>query len=454
MNRFQSITAAALSLLLLTSVTGCADDPAEQPVIPPMSTDGTEPVTLPSTQMIVTTTTEPPVPPDISVSMLAVGDNLVQTCVYNAAKKLSPDGTGYNFAPLYENIKSYVQAADVAVINQETLICGGDYEITGSKLNFNSPVELGDAMVEVGFDVFTTANNHMLDKGIDGLAASLDYWDGMMKKYPILALGAYRNETDQNSIRLQEVKGMRIAYLAYTEHINGYSVPAGSDIKIGLTSDEALIERQIREANQYADAVVVSAHWGVDDTREPDQGMYELAQKMIDWGADVILGSGPHTAETMEYITREDGTRGMVFYSMGNFISAQTDNFNLVGEMEFFDLVKHGDTGETTVEHVRCLPVITHYDDGALSNLRLYPYDMYTNELAVSHGVPYAPLGSAKNFSMDVINQMYDTYVPAQFHYDFAENSESGADAPAETTAPVPDAQTPVTQTSQTVPMG
>ena len=411
-----AVSLMSLSLLLIFGSCAASDLPNQgMEPISSAETEETAPVTLPTSTTVISTTTEPPIPPDITVNMLAVGDNLVQTYVYLAAQAQSADGVSYNFAPLYENIKPIVQAADVAVINQETLICGGDYEVSGSNFNFNSPVELGDAMVDVGFDIFTIANNHMLDKTIYGLESSLDYWDGMMQKYPILAVGAYRNEEDQNRIRVQEVNGMKIAYLAYTEHLNGYSIPADSPIRIGDTEDEALIERQIKEAKEIADAVVVAAHWGTEDTHIVRDDVKELAQKMINWGADVILGSHPHTAQTMEYLEREDGTMGFVYYSLGNFISAQTDNFNMIDEMGTFDLVKDGATGKVSVLNVGCIPVITHYDNGNFANLRLYPYNMYTPELAASHGLPYAPMGTAKTFNMDVVNWIINENIPAEF---------------------------------------
>lgn len=414
MNQIRKLAAGFLSFAMLISATGCADSGGSDKNGSNAQQSGTT-VTTTTEITTTTTTTAPPPPPDIKVNMLAVGDNLVQTYVFRAAQAASADGKSYNFAPLYENIKPMVQAADVAIINQETLICGGDYEITGSNFNFNSPVELGDAMVDVGFDVFTLANNHMLDKRIDGLESSLNYWDGMMEKYPILALGAYRNEEDQNRIRIQEVNGMTIAYLAYTYGMNGYQVPAGSSVKIGLTSNEALIQRQIQEAKQIADAVVVSAHWGIEDSHIVSDNVKSLANKMVQWGADVILGSHPHTAETMEYIDRADGTRGFVFYSLGNFISAQTDNFNVVGEMGMFDLVKNGQTGKVTVENISCMPVITQYDNAKFANLRLYPYYMYTAELAAKHGLPYAPMGKAKTFNMDVVNSIIKKNIPEEY---------------------------------------
>ncbi len=363
------------------------------------------------------TTAEPttePVPEDKRVRVVAVGDNLVQTAVYREASYHAADGT-YNFLPLYENVKDIIQAGDISVINQETLIANGEYEVSGSNFNFNSPPELGDDMIELGFDVFTLANNHLLDKGTGGLEATLDYWDSRMAANDILVCGAYRDDADAQNIRTMEINGVTVAFLAYTEHINGYSVPSDSPLRIILTSETDVMEEQIRRANEIADAVIVAAHWGVEDTHTVSQDRINLAQNMVEWGADVILGAHPHTAETMEYITRTDGTQGFVFYSLGNFISAQTDNFNLVGEIADFEIVVDAETDAVTIENIGVIPVINHYDDGSFSNMRLYPYNMYTEELALGHGVPYAPMGTAKNFSMDVINGIVEANIPAEF---------------------------------------
>ena len=92
---------------------------------------------------------------------------------------------------------------------------------------------------------------------------------------------------------------------------------------------------------------------------------------MVDWGADVILGGHTHTPQTMEWLTRDDGTKGFVYYSMGNFVCAQTDNFNVVGEMPDFDIVMDGATNEVRLENVKCIPTIVQYDDGSFSNMRI-----------------------------------------------------------------------------------
>ncbi len=349
------------------------------------------------------------------VRIVAAGDNLVQTAVYRTAQAKSVDET-YDFSYSYENVKDIISSGDISILNQETLIANDKFEISGSNFNFNSPSQLGDEMIDLGFDVFTMSNNHVLDKGTDGLLATLDYWDSRMAEHDnVRVLGAYRDEMDMNDIRTIESNGMTIAFLGYTEHTNGYSLPADSPIKIVYTDETELMESQIKRAKQMADAVVVSVHWGLEDTHTVSDACRELAQNFVDWGADVVVGTHSHTAETMEYLERDNGSRGFVFYSLGNFISAQTDNFNTVGEIASLSLEKDMVTGEIKVDDIEVTPVITHYDDGSFTNLRLYPYSMYTSELADSHGLPYAPAGTAKTYSMDVINKIIEENIPEEF---------------------------------------
>ena len=403
--------------LLAVSVSGCDmkkisqtntyNQPAETSYIP-VATD------TPSVS-VETGTLPTPAAEDTSVKLLAVGDNLVQKRVYEAAQKYAENGEEYNFNYCYKNVEDRIAAADLAFINQETIIANDQYEISGANLNFNSPTELGDEVVDLGFDIICMSNNHALDKGTGGLSATLDYWENKISdaQSPLYVIGAYRNEEDMADYRISEVNGMKIGWLAYTEHINGYSLPADSPMRLPKTDERALIEAQIKELKEMTDAVVVSAHWGTEDTHVVNENVKNLAQDMIEWGADVIIGTHSHTLQTMEYITRSDGTKGFVFYSLGNFISAQTDNFNMIGGMAEFELKRTN--GEVTVEQVQVTPLITHYDDGNLSNLRVYPYYMYTSELVSGHGVPNSPWGTAKSWSWDVISKIVEDNIPEEF---------------------------------------
>jgi len=418
----KKLAAFSAALLLILGASGCDFEPISQEnnYTQPSSTGQPIPVETQGhhdTDSSVEPTTEPPTEPpiqDSTVHFLAVGDNLVQKRVYESAQKHAAEGEKYNFNYCYKNVADKVAAADLAFINQETIIAGDKYEISGSNFNFNSPTQLGDEMVDLGFDIICMSNNHALDKGTGGLNAALDYWDTKTSQTPTLkVIGCYRDAQDMENYRISEVNGMTIGYLAYTEHINGYSLPSDSAMKIPLTSQTTLIEQQIKELDGMVDAVVVSAHWGAEDTHTVSDSVRSLAKNMVEWGADVIIGTHSHTLETMEYVTRTDGTQGFVFYSLGNFISAQTDSFNMVGGMAEFDLKQSGD--QLTVENVQVTPVITHYDDGSLTNLRLYPYYMYTDELVAGHGLPYSPWGTAKKWSWNVIDTIVSNNVPEEF---------------------------------------
>jgi poly-gamma-glutamate synthesis protein (capsule biosynthesis protein) len=406
------------ALALFVAIIGCGVSCAGSHVVGRSDPESMTSVGETTTVLPAETTEEPTtLPPDKVVHVIAAGDNLIHYSVFKNAEKLA-GGSGYDFKPMYSEVKYLIEGADVAILNQETVISESNSVrgAEGGLLLFNSPPEVADAVIDLGFDVFTMANNHLLDMGTDGLEESIKFWNRKAEENNLTVLGAYLNEEDANNIRVREVNGVKIAFLAYAHHINGFDdllndVP----LRVVKNEEEDVIERQIKEAKQIADVVIVSAHWGEDDTTVVTEDRIELANKMVNWGADVILGCHTHTAETMEWIQRDDGTKGFVYYSMGNFICAQTDNFNVVGELPDFDIVVDGETNEVTLENVGCIPTIIHYEN-EFSNMKIYPYSKYSEELAERHGLPYAiPQGTYTEFGWDVINRIIDEQIPAEF---------------------------------------
>ena len=179
---------------------------------------------------------------------------------------------------------------------------------------------------------------------------------------------------------------------------------------------------QIQELAEMTDCVVVSMHWGEEDTHEVEDSVKVLAQELIDWGADVIIGTGPHTLQTMEYLTRPDGTQGFVYYSLGNFISGQTDNFNMVGGLGQFTIARDTE-GNISIKNPGVTPVITHYETD-MSNVRVYPYDLYTDELVDVHFIPYSPYGTAKNWSWNVIDTIIENNVPEEYRKNYTRHAD------------------------------
>ena len=336
------------------------------------------------------------------VSFVAVGDNLIHDTVYEQAAARS--SSGYDFSDAYERIADKISEPDVAILNQETII-STEHNVSSYPM-FNSPVEVGDEMLEIGFDVFNIATNHSIDCGEKGLVSAINFW----KSKNAVTTGAYLNNDDFNNIPMRDVNGVKIAYLGLTESTNGLSLPDDSDVILVKASDESLLQQRIMKAKETADVVIVNAHWGNEYTHEPTDAQRELAQKLAAWGADVIVGHHPHVIQPVEYITNSDGRKTLVAYSLGNFISAQNRGPRMLGGMLNFEIVKNNSTGEIALENVKFSGVVTHYGYG-YSNIRVYALENYTEELASKHGV----LSKTSDFSLQYLYDILNDVIDKQF---------------------------------------
>ena len=336
------------------------------------------------------------------VTCVAVGDNLIHDTVYEQAAARSSGG--YDFGYAYQNISHKIESKDIAILNQETII-STEHNVS-SYPQFNSPVELGEEMLEIGFDVFNIATNHSVDCGEKGLISAINYW----KEKKAITTGAYLNEADFQTIPTNEVNGIKIAYVGFTELTNGLNLPADTDVILMKSGDEERLKQRVMAADAIADFVIVNAHWGVEYTHEPNEMQKELAAKLGEWGADVIIGTHPHVIQPVEFIDNSDGSKTLVAYSLGNFISAQNTGPRMLGGLLNFELVKNNTTGETTVENVVFEGTVTHYGYGC-SNIRVYPLDEYTQDLASKHGV----LSKTSAFSLDYLYGIVEEVVDVKF---------------------------------------
>lgn len=296
----------------------------------------------------------PPSPVTQKVSLAAIGDVLIHNSVYNDAR--TKDG-GFDFTPMLEAVKGLLVQPDLLVANQES-ITGGEELGLSSYPQFNSPFQIGDALQDAGVDMVTMANNHTLDKREKGVLSATAYWDKIGMPYT----GAFRSAEDQAKLRILERNGISFAFLAYTYGTNGIPVPEGKPYLVNLL-DPALMEKEIRDSKSRADFTVVSVHWGTEYQEEANTTQRELAQKMADWGADVIIGTHPHVLQTIEWVTAADGRKTLVMYSLGNFLSAQEKTIQLVGGIGRVEAVKTvtGDRVELRLEKPAFTPVYTRY---------------------------------------------------------------------------------------------
>ena len=342
-------------------------------------------------------------------SFVAVGDNLIHNTVYEQAEARSSDG--YDFSYAYQYVADLISEPDVAILNQETLI--STEHNPSSYPTFNSPQEVGEEMLEIGFDVFNIATNHSLDKGESGLISTINYWKSKdTADKDVLTTGAYLNEEDYQTIPTHEVNGIKIAYVGFTESTNGLSLPSDSEVILMLAEDEEKLRERIMAADAIADVVIVNAHWGEEYSHRPNSTQRNLAEKMASWGADVIIGTHPHVIQPVEYVDNGRGGQTLVAYSLGNFISAQNKSATMLGGMLNFEVVKNHETGKITFENVKFSGVVNHYGSG-MSNIRIYPLADYTQELAGAHGM----VSRNSEFDREYLQSLLEEVVDEEFLY-------------------------------------
>ncbi len=340
------------------------------------------------------------------ISFLAAGDNIIHSAVYTDAKAEN----GYDFSKMYSHVKNIISSADIAFVNQET-VCSGK-AVSGYPL-FCTPDEIADDLVKVGFDVINIASNHMLDGDIDGDGSGLCHAINLWQKKDVLMTGGYLSEADSQIPRKIRKGNIEISFLSYTY---GTNIEAGENFPLYIPYiNEEKMERDIKNAADVSDFVVVSVHWGEENSKEPTTEQRQLAKKMAEWGADAIIGHHSHTLQSVETIEAR-GKKTIVAYSLGNFLSAQTKVQNLVGGIFGFDIVK--DEKGTRWENVSLTPTVCHYgfpssdDISTRGNITIYPLYQYTKELCAVHGAnAYGKVtldmlyGCASAFTLD--NQAY-----------------------------------------------
>jgi poly-gamma-glutamate synthesis protein (capsule biosynthesis protein) len=328
------------------------------------------------------------------VSFFGVGDNLIHNCVYWQAER-NAGGKGYDFLPMYEQMRADVEAADIAYINQETVLGGSEIGVASYPL-FNSPQEVGRDMIDLGFDVFSLATNHAFDKGVRCVKNTYEFFQSHPE---VTCIGMYK-EGEEN-IKVVEKNGVKIAFVNYTYHTNGMSLPSNSEYYVPVAdykNDCKEMVEVIQKADEMADFVICCVHWGDEGATKPNATQKESAKILADAGCDVIVGTHSHTIQPVEYI---DDT--LVIYSLGNFISAQNKPVNMMGGAIKFEFVLKGE--EKSIENVQFEPLINQYE-GRYGNIRIIPFKNYTEQLGRNHGVGVS-YNYFKQLAEDTIDPAY-----------------------------------------------
>lgn len=316
------------------------------------------------------------------ISFIGVGDNLIHDSIFRDAELA--DGT-YDFKPLYENVSEDIEEADIAFLNQETISAGDDYAYSGYPA-FNTPSEIAQDMSDLGFDLVNGATNHSLDYDYPGALNSLAVWN---EQEDVVYTGVYESQADRDEIRTIEREGVTFSFLTYTYGTNG--IEPDTSYRVAYF-DEEQIRQDVANAKTVSDVVIVSAHWGDENTQEVNEMQRTYAQLFADLGVDVVIGTHPHILQPIEWVTGANQNQTLVVYSLGNFIAHSLTDYNTLGGMVTFDFIV-ADDDKVTVENVRFEPTVSHYvaEPGNVENSRrdfkIYKLEDYSEELASEHGL-------------------------------------------------------------------
>lgn len=314
------------------------------------------------------------------INMLATGDALIHNAVYWEYATGNRDTGPYNFDGALDYVRDIVSEYDIAYYNQETPFAGG---LPDGYPRFSTPSEFGDAMIKAGFNMISTATNHTIDKGEDGI---LNFYNYLKNKDGIIFNGIADNATDRNNFMIGEKNNITYTMLSYTTSTNGLPVPSGKDYLVNVYDAEQ-VKSDIEAVRDKVDVLIVAMHWGVEYASTPNSNQQEIAQYLADLGVDIILGAHPHVLQPITWI---DDT--LVMYSLGNFISNQygTDDYNkLVGFMATLDITKtvtpEGDV-DITIDNLGGELIFTKYNGNPITTAnhdghQVIPFSKMTDEV-------------------------------------------------------------------------
>jgi poly-gamma-glutamate capsule biosynthesis protein CapA/YwtB (metallophosphatase superfamily) len=247
--------------------------------------------------------------PPVSLTVEVNGDILVHGPVWRRALQ---DGHGtYDFAPMLREIRPYVRSADLAICHVETPMSPRPPQ--GYPV-FNTPTQLARAIKETGWRICDTASNHSLDQGqygVDQTGLALD-------RAGVVHTGSFPSPAAQGRTLIVTVKGVKVAFLAYTEMTNGIPLPHPWSVNIASVDTVRHAARVARRRG--AQVVIVNFHWGTEFESQPSAFQLDTARALAaDPDITAIVGQHVHVVQP---ISRVDGK--LVVFGEGQLLSNQS----------------------------------------------------------------------------------------------------------------------------------
>ncbi|WP_160058167.1 CapA family protein [Alkalicoccus saliphilus] len=318
------------------------------------------------------------------VCLSFVGDLiLLRDQVLNA---YNPDLKSYEFDPMFTYVKKYLEESDFAIGVFEGPTAGEKYEYStscygdGLPLALNFPDSFARSVKNAGFDFVTTAQNHLLDCGVEGAMRTLDILDEVGLKHK----GGYRNQKEKDQLPIYDIKGLKVAILTYTRKSNGYDndyflKKENKHLTSLLVSPEDKNFEQVKDdvkkdfeiiKKENPDCIVVLPHMGQQFRHSPDSMQTAWCDIFVEQGADLILSDHPHAVQPYEWRKNlQHNSNVLIIHCPGNFVNSYTAKDGDASALSHLYLDPN--TGKPFA--VACVPLFAHsYLDENYKSLPLF----------------------------------------------------------------------------------
>ena len=345
-----------------------------------------------------------------TLNLTVVGDFLFESPYYKSIENGDSKDLYFN------RVKSYFNDDDISIGNMEVVIGNDNMKISGDGYNFCAPSWIGPLVSSLDLEVLSTANNHSYDRGVEGINSTIDYFKN---NTDIVTLGTEKQGNTRKT-RITEKNGLKIGFSSFTlgtnikpnkenvSLINYYKDPYTKEILKNQISEE------ISYLKKNADIIITLMHWGTEFTFYPNDEQKEMANYLNSLGVDIIVGSHSHSIQPIEIIGEDKKT--LVYYSLGNFVSADDDIARTPKGQETFDnayqfgllskiSLKINKDNNIEFNNIKTEPIINYFNKD-MRNFELIPLSEYNETYEKSH-YRYN-LGLSKDFINKTFNNVID----------------------------------------------
>ena len=345
-----------------------------------------------------------------TLNLTVVGDFLFESPYYKSIENGDSKDLYFN------KVKNYFNDDDISIGNMEVVIGNDNMKISGDGYNFCAPSWIGPLVSSLDLEVLSTANNHSYDRGVEGINSTIDYFKN---NTDIITLGTEKQGNTRKT-RIIEKNGLKIGFSSFTlgtnikpskenvSLINYYKDPYTKEILKNQMSEE------ISYLKKNADIIITLMHWGTEFTFYPNDEQKEMANYLNSLGVDIIVGSHSHSIQPIEIIGEDKKT--LVYYSLGNFVSADDDIARTPKGQETFDnayqfgllskiSLKINKDNNIEFDNIKTEPIINYFNKD-MRNFELIPLSEYNETYEKSH-YRYN-LGLSKDFINKTFNNVID----------------------------------------------